>query len=48
MNIPDVPVAADAESLSRASVDQVIQREEKVSASMAVRMLWVFFVVVVS
>ncbi|XP_061198699.1 transcription factor TFIIIB component B'' homolog [Neopsephotus bourkii] len=29
VNIPDVQVAADAESLSCASVDQVVQREEK-------------------
>ncbi|XP_065518309.1 transcription factor TFIIIB component B'' homolog [Lathamus discolor] len=31
VNIPDVQVAADAESLSRASVDQVVQKEEKYS-----------------
>ncbi|NXD73699.1 BDP1 factor, partial [Eolophus roseicapillus] len=35
VNIPDVQVATDAESLSRASVHQVVQREEKVSTSMA-------------
>ncbi|XP_030899450.2 transcription factor TFIIIB component B'' homolog [Melopsittacus undulatus] len=35
VNIPDVRVAADAESLSCASVYRVVQREEKLSTSMA-------------
>lgn len=43
MNIPDVQVSTDAESLSHASVQLMVQ-EEKVSTSTAVRMLFVCFI----
>ncbi|NXH73882.1 BDP1 factor, partial [Hydrobates tethys] len=38
VNIPDVQVATDVESLPHASVQPVVQKEEKVSTSTAVRM----------
>ena len=38
MNIPDVPVATDVESLFHASVQPMVQKEEEVSTSTAVRM----------
>ncbi|NXD28102.1 BDP1 factor, partial [Spelaeornis formosus] len=38
VNIPDVQVASDVESLSCASIQSVVQREEKISTSTAVRM----------
>lgn len=38
-------VAADAESLYCASIQPVVQREEKVSTSTAVRMSFVCFIV---
>lgn len=44
MNIPDVQVATDVESLSHASVQPVVEREEKVNTSTAVRMSFVVVV----
>lgn len=44
MNIPDVQLAKDAESLSCASIQPVVQREEKVNTSTAVRMSFVCFI----
>lgn len=43
MNISDVQVATDAEVLSCASI-QPVQREEKISTSIAVRMSLVCFI----
>lgn len=43
MNIPDVQVATDAESLTCASIQPVVQREEE-STSTTVRMSFVCFI----
>lgn len=43
VNISDVQMATDAEILSRASI-QPVQREEKISTSIAVRMSFVCFI----
>lgn len=45
MNIPDVQVATDAESPSCASIQPVVQREEKVSISTVVKMSFVCSIV---
>lgn len=42
MNIPDVPVATNAEGLSHVSVQPAIQEEEKGNTLPAVRILFFF------